>query len=383
MPETKTAAPGASTGLRVGTVLGAPILLAWSWFIAAAVITLVFAPWISHVRPDLGIWAWLVAFVFAVMLFTSVLLHELAHGVAGQLCGYRVAAIELNVWGGFTRFEPQKEPDSPASAWRSFLISVVGPLVNLALAGIGWGLLSSVQGGSVAWLLLLGVTFSNLILGAINLLPGIPLDGGWALQALFWRFTGSRFLGTLIASWAGRVIAVGFVVYALTPLLRGEPVDWLTLAWTFAIAVMLWTSASDTAHQAKQARRVETYDISQVIQPAIAASADAPLATALGFLTDDGQRPLVVVLDERGLPSGLLDRRAGDAVDPAAAESLQVADFAHPLGPWIGAPRDITAPHLLESLTHRPKAAFCLVMDGTALTGIIDLQEFFAELLDH
>ncbi len=82
---------GASSGLRLGTVLGAPVILAWSWFLAAIVITILFAPWVLTVRPDLGVWSWAVAFAYAVLLFASVFLHELAHGVAGQFYGQKVA----------------------------------------------------------------------------------------------------------------------------------------------------------------------------------------------------------------------------------------------------------------------------------------------------
>lgn len=362
-------------------MLGAPVLLAWSWFIAAGVIMLLFSPWIARVRPDLGSFSYVIGFVFAVVLFGSVFLHELAHAVAGRLAGYRVAAVELNIWGGFTRFEPREQADSPRSAWTSFTISVVGPVVNLALGGAGWLILGGLERGSVAWLLLFGFSLANLALGAINLLPGIPLDGGWALQAVFWRITGSPFIGTILAAWVGRLIALGFVAWAvLQPLLTGGRPDLVTVMWTTAIAVMIWVSAADAAKNARRARRVETYDMRRVIQPAIAASWRSPLDEALAYVDPDtGRPPLVVVLDDSGLPHGLLDRRSAQS----AAPGTEVNEHIRRLGPWIGAPADITAPHLLESLTHRPRATHCLVLDGETLVGLIDLPEFFDELLAH
>jgi Zn-dependent protease len=215
--------PGASSGLRLGTILGAPVILAWSWFLAAIVITILFTPWLNQVRPDLGIGAWFVAFAYAVLLFASVFLHELAHGVAGQFYGQKVAAIELNIWGGFTRFEPQMDNPRDKAATTSFVISIVGPIVNIVLALLGWWALSAASPTSVPWLLLIAVTFANVALGAINLLPGIPLDGGWALQAIMWRITGSQYLGTIVASWVGRIIAIGFIGWSvITPLLAGR-----------------------------------------------------------------------------------------------------------------------------------------------------------------
>ncbi len=376
---------GASSGLRLGTVLGAPVILAWSWFLAAIVITILFAPWLNSVRPDLGMWAWLVAFAYAVLLFFSVFLHELAHGVAGQFYGQKVAAIELNIWGGFTRFEPQVDNPRDRAALTSFVISIVGPIVNIVLALLGWWALSAVPQASVAWLLLIAVTFANVALGAINLLPGIPLDGGWALQALMWRLTGSQYLGTIVASWVGRIIAVGFIGWSvITPLLAGERPDPLTVAWMSLIAIMLWFSAGDAATHAKRARKMETYDLSQVIQPAIAATWDADLADTLDYANTLGhakERTLIVVLDQKGLPFGLVDRHAAAGRLSDSLAQVPAGEVARPLGGWIGVPKDITAPHLLESLTHRPKAQFCLVMDENTLVGVIDLQEFFDELL--
>lgn len=376
---------GASSGLRLGTVLGAPVILAWSWFLAAIVITILFAPWVLTVRPDLGIWSWAVAFAYAVLLFASVFLHELAHGVAGQFYGQKVAAIELNIWGGFTRFEPQVDNPRDKAAMTSFVISIVGPIVNIVLALLGWWCLSAVTPSSVPWLLLIAVTFANVALGAINLLPGIPLDGGWALQALMWRITGSQYLGTIVASWVGRIIAAGFIGWSvITPLLAGQRPDPLNVAWMSLIAIMLWFSAGDAATHAKRARKMETYDLSQVIQPAVAATWDADLADTLDYANTLGnakERTLIVVLDQKGLPYGLVDRHAAAGRLAESSARIPAGDVARPLAGWIGVPKDITAPHLLESLTHRPKAQFCLVMDGNTLIGVIDLQEFFDELL--
>lgn len=150
------------------------------------------------------------------------------------------------------------------------------------------------------------------------------------------------------------------------------------------IAIMLWFSAGDAATHAKRARKMETYDLSQVVQPAIAATWDADLADTLDYANTLGnakERTLIVVLDQKGLPFGLVDRHAAARRLSDSLAQVPAGEVARPLGGWIGVPKDITAPHLLESLTHRPKAQFCLVMDENTLVGVIDLQEFFDELL--
>ena len=81
------------------------------------------------------------------------------------------------------------------------------------------------------------------------------------------------------------------------------------------------------------------------------------------------------------MPYGLVDRHAAAGRLAENLDAVPAGEVARPLAGWIGVPKDITAPHLLESLTHRPKAQFSLVMDGSTLVGVIDLQEFFDELL--
>ncbi|MCQ9388852.1 site-2 protease family protein [Brevibacterium sp. 50QC2O2] len=377
---------GSSTGLTLGRVLGAPVILSWSWFIAAAVITILFTPFVRTMSGgDLRMSAWVIAFCYAVLLFFSVFLHELAHGVAGRLYGQRVAAFELNIWGGFTKFEPKVEEDQRKSATTNFVVSIVGPIVNIVLALVGWLLLRIVPDGSVAWLLLVALVFANLALGVMNLFPGIPLDGGWALQALIWRATNSQYKGTIVASWIGRGIAVALIVVSVVvPMAAGQRPDYVTIISTTAIALMLWFSAGDAATHAKRARKMENYDLDQVIQPAIAATWDSEVAHALAVANSmgaAGDQTLIIVLNERGLPYGIVDRHAVAGLNEEVAQTSLIHEFARPLGGWVGVPHEITAPHLLESLTHRPKAEFCLVMEGSTLTGLIDLQEFFDELM--
>src|SRR5699024_2515541 len=145
----------------------------------------------------------------------SVFLQGLAHGVAGLVDGQKVAAIEINRGGGVTRFGPRMDNPRDQAATTGLVLSIVGPVVDIVLALRGWWCLSAATPTSVPWLLLIAVTFANVALGAINLLPGIPLDGGWALQAIMWRITGSQYLGTIVASWVGRIIAIGFIGWSV------------------------------------------------------------------------------------------------------------------------------------------------------------------------
>lgn len=384
MPST-TVPSRVSKGLKLGRVLGAPVVLAWSWFLAAGIITLLFTPWVRGVRPDLGTGAYFVAFAYAVLLFFSVFLHEVAHAVAARAYGHQVVAIELDVWGGHTSFTNVQHEAPRRSAATGIVISIVGPVVNLVLAGLGFLTFSLVPDGSVAWLLLIAVTFANVALGIINLLPGIPLDGGRALESLVWRVTGNRNKGTIVASWVGRGVAVLVVAVAIIPpLLAGSTPDLITVATMVLIAVFLWSSAQREGHNARLRQRVEAYDLSQVTQTAIAADRLTTVSAAMATADTIGvEGVLIVVVDSKGVPMAVVDRSAAEGIPRQQWAQTTLDSVSRVLGPWMGVPRTITTSHLLESLTHRPDTVYVLVLDHQTLVGLIDVQELFGELLDY
>ena len=138
------------------------------------------------------------------LLYLSVLLHEISHAVMAQRYGLGVRSISLNFLGGATEID--SETRTPG---QEFKVAVVGPLTSLAV------------GLSLPWLAAPGrarrpasvwrsacLAWANLIVGVLNLVPGLPLDGGRVLRALVWKITGNMHRGTIVAAWGGRVAAV-------------------------------------------------------------------------------------------------------------------------------------------------------------------------------
>lgn len=161
---------------------------------------------------------WITGVVAALLLFGSVLVHELAHSLVAQSRGMTVSSITLFVFGGVSNLED--EPEKPKI---EFIMSIVGPLSSLALAGIFWGLLQIVgdQQSPVA------ATFSylaliNALLAGFNLLPGFPLDGGRVLRAILWNRTGNLVKATNIAATVGRFIGWGFIGFGLFQVFAGN-----------------------------------------------------------------------------------------------------------------------------------------------------------------
>ncbi|MDP9416612.1 MAG: M50 family metallopeptidase, partial [Actinomycetota bacterium] len=207
------------SGVLMGRIAGIPIFVTPTWLLVAVAITLSFAP--SEQRlPGLGDWRYAVSFAFAVLLYLSVLVHELSHSLTALALGLRVRRITLHLLGGAS--EIAQEPRTPGA---EFLIAFAGPAVSLVLAGVGYVAAQALDPAAVAGFLVLLLAGANLLLGIFNLLPALPLDGGRLLAAGVWKLAGRRLTGVLIAAAAGRVLAVLLLALPLLGLLRGGRPD--------------------------------------------------------------------------------------------------------------------------------------------------------------
>ncbi len=188
-------------GIPMGKIFGISIDLDYSWFLIVALLAWMLAA--SYYPQQFPGWAvseyWAVGFITAVMLFVSVLIHELAHSLMAQHYGLPVPRITLFLFGGVSQLAA--EPPSPAS---EFWITLVGPLTSFALAAFFWELEPLFAPGSPLFALAEYLALLNLILAIFNLIPGFPLDGGRVFRAIVWRVTGNYHRATVTAGVTGR-----------------------------------------------------------------------------------------------------------------------------------------------------------------------------------
>jgi len=164
--------------LQVARVAGVPVYIGRGWLLLAAFVA--WTGWSNN--RDLGTGTAVVyAGILVVSILVAVLGHEVAHAVSARLVGLRVHRIVADLWGGHTAFD-----GSDVTAGRNAIVSVSGPLANVAMAGIGAVLLVALPSSisSYAW----PFVVLNLLLGVFNMLPGLPLDGGHAAIACYERF---------------------------------------------------------------------------------------------------------------------------------------------------------------------------------------------------
>ena len=223
------------SGIRIGRVFGIPIVIDTSWLVIFFLIVFFF--WGDLVEAQRqgtvervgDATRWLAAVLGAFLFFGSVLIHELSHSVVAVRRGTQVRRIRLFIFGGVSEIEAEA-----ATPQDEFAITVAGPASSFVLGGLFLGLAALLRDGSVMDQLTIRLGWVNIILGAFNLLPGFPLDGGRVLRSIVWRATGDHRRATQIAGNGGRIVAgVLIAVGVLSVFWRGDfgGLWWIVLGW--------------------------------------------------------------------------------------------------------------------------------------------------------
>ena len=231
------------SSISLGRILGIPIGLDYSWFLIFGLLTWSLAT--SYYPAEFTNWSvaqyWIVGAVTAILMFGSVLLHELGHSVIAIHYKIPVRSITLFIFGGVAQIGAE-----PPSAISEFWIAIAGPVTSFALAII-FGLLQNVVGAFAPLLALAQyLAYINATLGLFNLIPGFPLDGGRVFRAIIWGATHNFHRATLIAANVGRIIAYLFIIVGVWQLFLGNFGNGL---WIAFIGWFLETAASSQIHQ--------------------------------------------------------------------------------------------------------------------------------------
>ena len=206
-------------GWQLMRIRGIPLRVHPSWFIILVLFTLVFQQDAALLPGASGSPAlsWLLGLATSLLLFVSVLLHELGHSLVALREGVKVVSITLFLLGGVARVE--RECSTPMG---SFRVAAAGPAVSFLLAGL---LLATQHAAGHANPLFGNLVerlgYLNLVLALFNLLPGLPLDGGLILKALVWQFTGSQRRGIQVATATGRLLSLSAIMLGVYLFLRG------------------------------------------------------------------------------------------------------------------------------------------------------------------
>ena len=353
---------------------GIPVYISPYWFVVAALVVVFYAGSLpASIRPDAVRYA--VAATFVVLLYASVLVHELSHCVVARAFGLTVRRVLLYPLGGFSEIE--QEPPTPA---KEFLVSVVGPLTSLALAGCGWGLDVAVNPSGIPRVLIDQLILANLVVGVFNLLPGLPLDGGRMLRAGVWKVTGRPGTATIAAAWAGRALAAALIIVPIA--LLGSRLNLASsyVLWLAVIAVFMWISSGQAIRAAKVRDRLPGLQARTLARRAIAIPGNVPLAEAIRR-ADEAQARALVVVDHDAAPIAIVNETAVMATPPQRRPWVEVGSLARAIEPGLVLSADLSGIELIEAVQRSPATEYLLIEPSGQIFGVLatsDLDHAFA-----
>ncbi|MFC8451040.1 site-2 protease family protein [Kitasatospora sp. NPDC057223] len=362
-------------GILMGRPFGVPVYVTPSWFVIAALITWIFGDQLARVLPELGGTRYLVSLSFAIAFYASVLVHELAHTVVALRYKLGVRRIQLQFLGGVSEIE--NEAQTPA---REFWLAFVGPLLSLVLGGVFLAAGRLVELSSVPGVLLAGLTASNFVVAAFNLLPGLPLDGGRMLRAVVWGLTGRPMAGTVAASWVGRGLAVAVLIglplfSASRDGVERTGTDTVIDAVLAAIlAAIIWNGAVGAVRNARLKEALPALLVRDLARRAVPVTADTPLGEALRRARE-AEAGAVLVVDGRGEPTGLVRESAVRAVPEHRRPWIAVGALARDLEPGLRLPVDLAGEDLLKAVRATPASEYLAVAADGSVYGVVALTD--------
>ncbi len=358
---------------RLGSVAGIEITVAQSWFLIIGMIAILVAPQIQDVEPGLGGYAYGAGAAFAILLYLTVLLHEISHALAARAFEMPVTSINLHFLGGATEIEGEA-----ATPWREFVIAVVGPLTSLAIGGVGLLALVAVPDGLLRYTIG-GLAVANLVVGAFNLVPGLPLDGGRVLQAIVWRVSRRRSLGVVVAAWGGRVTALVAASYPLILLGLGDEPQIFDYLLAFLVGTFLWTGATQAMVVSKVKAKLPAIQARTLARPAIGVPADLPLSEGIRRANEANAGSLVVITSD-GAPAGVVNESAVVSTPMERRPWVSCGDLARRLEPGLLLPADLAGEPLLHAMQRTPATEYVLLESSGSVYGVLvtrDVDEAF------
>jgi Zn-dependent protease len=375
-----------STSIKLVDLFGIRVGVDVSWFlILFLMIFWLSGPFRQSLHSSDGV-AYLTTVVTVLVLFASLIVHELGHALVARREGIEVRRIDLFLFGGLTQLSRDA-----ATPGEDFRIAAAGPLATFAFVLLCLGLDLVIVGPnrllhaaeldgtvritpvllSLSWLL-----FWNILLLVFNLVPAFPLDGGRIARSIVWRVTGEKQRGTRTAAKLGQGFAVLLGGVGLSLMLASVG-NRFTGLWLIAMAFLLGQAARGALIQTALTQRIEGVRVADIMdkQP-VAIPAPTPVSQALeDFFLRYGW-PWFPVIDEQGRLLGIARLTALQTAQDAGEGWLTVGSVieAEEAGNWrVNEDRPITEVLASESLG---RLGALMAVDGEGvLRGVVTLNQ--------
>ncbi|MEB3831560.1 site-2 protease family protein [Phormidium sp. CCY1219] len=360
--------------IRVGNLFGIPFYINPSWFLVLGLVTLSYGGWLAGQFPMGGAVPWMLGFVAALLLFASVLAHELGHSLVAISQGIEVKSITLFLFGGLASLE--KESKTPGE---SFWVAIAGPLVSLALFGIftAIGVVTNVGGPVGAMLGLLASI--NLILALFNLIPGLPLDGGNILKSLVWKITGNPYKGVIFAGRVGQAIGWFAIVTGALSILG---LSNFGSFWTLLIGFFLLQNAGTAAQSATIQDKLSHLTAADAVNP------NSPIVSenltlrefANEYIIGQTQWRKFLVTNEAGAFIGSISVDDLKLVSTSQWPTTQVKDLMKTVENTTTVNSDLSLLEVVTLLEQKDISQLPVVNDNGVLVGLLEKAEILRQL---
>ncbi len=373
-----------STSIKLFDAFGIRIGVDGSWFlILFLMIFLLSGPFRDTLHSSDGV-AYMTTVVSVLLLFGSLIAHELGHALVARREGIEVKKIDLYLFGGLT----QMSRDA-ASPGEDFKVAIAGPLATFAVILLCLAIDLPIVGASrlghavvldstihitpvllsLSWLLLM-----NVLLLAFNILPAFPLDGGRVVRSIVWRLTGDKRRGTVVASRMGQGLALILAAFGL----------WWTVSsasfggiWLLALAYLMWQSCRGALAQSALAERIEGVRVADIMDThPVAIPAQTPVTQAIDEFFLRYQQSWLPVVDDTGHLLGIARQERAQASIDGGEAWLTAAAVLEPDGPpgWrVRDDRPIS--ELLSSETLGKRGALVAVDAEGILRGVVTVDQ--------
>jgi Zn-dependent protease len=362
---TRGHAPRPPGTFKVGSIAGSDVLVSGSWFFIAGLIAVITAPAIERAEPGLGALKYVGGLALAVLLYLSVLAHEASHAYVARRYDLPVSHITLQFFGGMTSIEG--EPDSPR---QEFWIAAVGPLTSLAVALVAF-LATLVAPGGLIGLALSGLAWTNLFVGIVNLVPGLPLDGGRLLKAVVWGASGDTHRGTIVAAWGGRAVALLALgwPFLISEVEGGSPTV-IDFVFAGVISMFLWSGATSALESARMRSRLPHLVARDLARRTLTVPGDLPLAEAVRR-AQDVQAGSIVTVTSAGAPVGVVNEAALMSVPADRRAWVPTSSVARTLEEGLQLPAGIGGEDLIRAISARPAGEYLLLDVDGSIFGVL------------
>lgn len=354
--------------IRVGSLFGIPFYIHPSWFLVLGLMTLTYGTDLAYQTQLPGILPWILGLFTSLLLFSSVLAHELGHSFVAMAQGIEVKSITLFIFGGLASLE--KESKTPEQA---LFVAIAGPLVSVLLF-----ILFTVIGINVQLPLALSLIVSllatiNFILAVFNMIPGLPLDGGNVLKAIVWKVTGNPQKGVIFAGRVGQFFGWTAIVIGALGTLN---VIGFGNFWTVFIGWFLLQNAGNAAQSARIEDKLNHYTAADAILPESPVIPDSLTLREFAneYVIGKQQWRKFLVTNENGILIGVLNVDELRSISTSLWNETLVSDLMKSKAEVTTVIDTLSLLEVVKLIEQQPEQELTVVKENGFVVGLIEKQ---------